>query len=252
MNALIAELRRRNVLRVGAAYLVVSWLILQLIDVVFPMLGLDEALGRPVLVLLLLGLPVALILAWIFELTPEGIKKDKDVDRSQPAAEKARRLLDRAIIVILILTSGLLLVDKFVLQQQSAPQQSVVEALRLNSVAVLPFVNLSSDGDNEYFADGLTETLLHMLAQVPELKVAARTSATKSAMLTSTSWPTALMIGIRLVWIARATHSSLNAQRSSSDPPPRPRIITSMPPSVSLLALVILMASAISSAALGP
>jgi len=177
VSALIAELRRRNVLRVGAAYLVVSWLILQFIDVVFPMLGLDEALGRPVLALLLLGFPVALILAWIFELTPEGIKKDKDVDRSQPAAERARRLLDRAIVVILILTIGLLLVDKFVLQQQSAPQQSVVEALRLNSVAVLPFVNLSGKEENEYFSDGLTETLLHMLSQLPGLKVAARTSA---------------------------------------------------------------------------
>lgn len=127
MSGFITELRQRNVLRVGAAYLVVSWLILQFIDVVFPMLGLDEALGRPVLILLLLGSPVALILAWVFEMTPQGIKKEKDVDRSQPATEQTGRLLDRAIIVILMLTIGLLLFDKFVLQQP-APQQPVAEA----------------------------------------------------------------------------------------------------------------------------
>jgi TolB-like protein/Tfp pilus assembly protein PilF len=176
MSGFITELRQRNVLRVGAAYLVVSWLILQFIDVVFPMLGLDEALGRPVLILLLLGLPVASILAWVFEMTPQGIKKEKDVDRSQPATEQTGRLLDRAIIVILMLTIGLLLFDKFVLQQP-APQQPVAEAPGLKSVAVLPFVNLSGKQEDEYFSDGLTETLLHMLSQLQGLRVAARTSA---------------------------------------------------------------------------
>ncbi len=176
MSGFIAELRRRNVLRVGAAYLVVSWLILQFIDVVFPMLDLDEALGRPVLILLLFGLPVALALAWIFELTPEGIKKDQDVDRSQAAAGQGGHQLDRVIIAVLIFTIGLLLVDKFVLQQQFAPQQPVAGMSSLNSVAVLPFVNMSGNKEDEYFSDGLTETLLHMLSQLPDLRVAARTS----------------------------------------------------------------------------
>ena len=83
MTGFVAELRKRNVLRVGAAYLLVGWLVLQFVDVVFPMFGLDEALGRPILIVMLIGLPITLILAWVFELTPEGIKKEKDVDRSQ-------------------------------------------------------------------------------------------------------------------------------------------------------------------------
>ncbi len=178
MTGFVAELRKRNVLRVGAAYLVVGWLVLQFVDVVFPMFGLDEALGRPILMIMLAGLPVTLILSWVFELTPDGIKKEKDVDRSQSVTAHTGRMLDRSIIVILMLAIGLLLVDKFVLQPdletQTQTQASV--ASNLKSVAVLPFVNLSGEGDNEYFSDGLTETLLHMLAQVPELKVAARTS----------------------------------------------------------------------------
>jgi len=167
----IAELRRRNVLRVGTAYMVIGWLVLQFIDVVFPILSLDDEMGRPILYLLLGGLPITLILAWVFELTPEGIKKEKDVDRSQSVTASTGRSLDRWIIVVLIFAIGLLLVDKFILQDVVVVPQT--EA----SVAVLPFVNMSGDEQNEYFSDGLTETLLHMLAQLPDLKVAARTSS---------------------------------------------------------------------------
>jgi TolB-like protein/thioredoxin-like negative regulator of GroEL len=149
VSGFIAELRRRNVLRVGTAYLVVGWLILQFVDVVFPILGLDEALGRPILALLLVGLPIAL---------------------------RTGRMLDRSIIIILIFAVGLLLVDKFVLQQEAEPQQQLAETRIFNSIAVLPFDNLSGEKEDEYFSDGLTETLLHMLAQVPDLNVAARTS----------------------------------------------------------------------------
>ena len=176
MTGFVAELRKRNVLRVGAAYVVVGWLVLQFVDVVFPMFGLDEALGRPILIIMLAGLPVALILAWVFEITPEGIKKEKDVDRSQSITGQTGRKLDRSIIVILMLAIGLLLFDKFIFQPDPELQVQSNVSESLKSVAVLPFVNLSGDSDNEYFSDGLTETLLHVLAQVPELKVAARTS----------------------------------------------------------------------------
>lgn len=176
MTGFIEELRQRNVLRVGAAYLVVGWLVLQFVDVVFPMFGIDEALGRPILIVLLVGLPFALVFAWVFELTPEGLKKEKDVDRSKSVTRQTGRKLDRSIIVILMLAIGLLLVDKFVLQPDIEIQSLADTQQRLNSVAVLPFVNLSGDSQDEYFSDGLTETLLHMLAQLPDLKVAARTS----------------------------------------------------------------------------
>jgi TolB-like protein/lipopolysaccharide biosynthesis regulator YciM len=163
-------------LRVGAAYLVVGWLILQFVDVVFPMFGLDEALGRPILIIMLIGLPVTLVLAWVFELTPEGIKKEKDVDRSKSVTAQTGRMLDRSIIVVLMLAIGLLLFDKFALLPELEIETQATQSPRLDSIAVLPFVNLGGDYDNEYFSDGLTETLLHMLAQLPELKVAARTS----------------------------------------------------------------------------
>ena len=97
MGDLLAELRRRNVLRVGAAYLVFGWLVLQFIDVVFPMFGIDEALGRPVLGILLAGLPVTLVLAWAFEITPDGIKREKDVDRTASVSEHTGRMLDRVV-----------------------------------------------------------------------------------------------------------------------------------------------------------
>ena len=175
MSDFIAELKRRNVLRVGAAYLIGSWLVLQIIDVVFPMLGLDESFARPILIVLILGFPAVLTFAWLFELTPQGLKKEKEVDRSKSVTAQTGRKLDRIIIVVLVGAIGMLLLDKFVLQQADAPV--VAEAGVLDSVAVLPFVNMSGAEENEYFSDGLTETLLHMLAQVPELKVAARTSA---------------------------------------------------------------------------
>lgn len=173
------ELRRRSVLRVAAAYALGGWLILQAIDVVFPILGIDEALGRPILIILLIGFPIAMILAWTLEITPEGIKRDADVDREAGEGRYGRRQLDKLIVVVLTLAVGMLLLDRFVLhtaEEDPAPAEPIA-AINEASLAVLPFVNLSGNQEDEYFSDGLTETLLHMLAQSPDLKVAARTSS---------------------------------------------------------------------------
>jgi TolB-like protein len=173
----VGQLKERNVFRVGAAYLVASWLILQLVDVVFPFFELPDTMGKPILFVLVAGFPIALILAWVFELTPEGLKKEKDLNRAELVNSASAAKLDKAIIIILVLAIILLLVDKFVI---SAVAESDVDRMIDDgqpSVAILPFRNMSGLAENEYFSDGMTETLLHLLAQIPELKVAARTSA---------------------------------------------------------------------------
>ena len=166
------ELKRRNVFRVGIAYTIVAWLLIQVTDTVFPRIGLPDTAVTLVIALLAIGFIPALIFAWAFEMTPDGIKKEANVDRTKSITPNTGKKLDRMIIGILVVTVAYLLVDKLVLQK-AAPVNPPGEA----SVAVLPFVNMSGDAENEYFSDGLTETLLHMLAQLPELRVAARTSS---------------------------------------------------------------------------
>ena len=135
-----------------------------------------------VLALLVLGFPVAILFAWAYELTPEGIKREKDVDRSQSIASHTGQRLDRIIIGILVIVVGLLLVDKFLLTDSAAPTETAAGSTTAApdsgpSIAVLPFVNMSADDSSTYFSDGLADTVLHMLAQIRELRVAARTSS---------------------------------------------------------------------------
>ena len=176
------ELRRRNVFRVGIAYAALAWVLLQIFDVVGDIFELPAWGGKLILAMLLVGFVLALVFAWAFEMTPEGLKRDKDVDRSRSVAAQTGRKLDRVIIGVLALAVVYLLVDKLLLQDlieapDTAPAAAAAPPDESPSVAVLPFVNMSGDADNEYFSDGLTETLLHMLAQLPGLKVAARTSS---------------------------------------------------------------------------
>jgi TolB-like protein len=188
--SLFAELKRRNVFRVGIAYIVLGWLLLQVTDVVVPILELPDWVTRLVLFLLIIGFPLVLFFAWAFELTPEGVKREKDVDRSQSITSTTGKKLDRAIIGILVVAVALLLFDRFRVSEpdtatgpadSTSEVQGTVQAetkpVAEKSVAVLPFIAMSSGPDDEYFADGLTEEILNALAQLPELLITARTSS---------------------------------------------------------------------------
>jgi serine/threonine-protein kinase len=186
MRNLLTELKRRNVFRVAIVYIVVGWLTLQVAETTLPAFDIPSWVLRAVVILLILGFPFALIFAWAFEITPEGLKKEKDVDRSQSITTHTGRKLDFMIIGALVIAVAFLLVDKLVLTgsedevaQVSAPDQATETSAKTpeKSIAVLPFVNMSGDVENEYFSDGLSEELLNVLAKIPDLKVAGRTSS---------------------------------------------------------------------------
>jgi TolB-like protein/Tfp pilus assembly protein PilF len=197
--SLFAELKRRNVIRVGVAYLVATWLLLQVVDVLTPILELPDWAPKLILVILVLGFVPVLIFAWAFELTPEGIKRESRVDRDASITHVTARKLD--FITIGLLAAAILIVALDRLLPQTAPATPVgsesvsASAVAANaaageekstptpaqppakSVAVLPFVNMSEDAANEYFSDGISEEILNALARVPDLKVAGRTSS---------------------------------------------------------------------------
>lgn len=181
--SLFTELRRRNVIRVAVAYAIVAWVIAQVAEFAFENFGAPDWVLKSVVVMLLLGLPLAVFFAWAFELTPEGIKREKEVDRSRSIVSETGRKLDRMIIAVLVIALVWFAWDKFYVGGNVEPpagattQETNVAMLKDKSVAVLPFVAMSSGPDDEYFADGLTEEILNSLAQLPELLVTARTSA---------------------------------------------------------------------------
>ena len=176
MASVWAELKRRNVVRVAIAYAIVAWLSIEVSATTFPMLKLPEWAATLVTVLLMIGFPVALILAWAYEMTPEGLKKEKDVDRSESITHTTGRKLGFIIIGVLAVALVYLGVDKFVPDRQPTLETESV-ANSPKSIAVLPFINMSADQSNEYFSDGLSEELLNLLAKTPGLRVAARTSS---------------------------------------------------------------------------
>lgn len=180
---LFTELKRRNVFRVGIAYVVLGWVVVQATETVSPALRLPDWTLSFVIWIGVIGFPFALLLAWAFELTPDGIKLERDVDRSESTTHLTGRTLDFLIIGMLVIALVFMTVDQYVLEDAVAPVeiaetdgdiQSVVDDSP-KSIAVLPFVNMSEDKD--YFADGLTEEILNLLARNEDLQVTARTSA---------------------------------------------------------------------------
>jgi len=182
----IKELKRRNVIRVAIAYAVAAWLLIEITATTFPILKLPDWSVTLVTVLVLIGFPLALIFAWAFELTPEGLKKEKDVDRSESITHITGRKLDFMIIGMLVVALGYFAFDKFVLDPSRDAElvRTTTEAVTEQaaetadkSIAVLAFADLSPEGDQAYFSDGISEEILNVLAQIPGLQVTSRSSA---------------------------------------------------------------------------
>src|SRR5437899_12530814 len=171
------ELKRRNVIRAAGLYLVGAWLLTQVASTVLPMFGAPDWFPRSVVILLALGFLPALIFSWVFELTPQGLKRDEDVRPEESIAPQTGRRMNRMIIAVLVLALGYFAFDKFVLapRRAAATNDSSSDA-NAKSIAVLPFENLSDEKQNAYFAEGVQDEILTRLAKVADLKVIARTS----------------------------------------------------------------------------
>jgi TolB-like protein/cytochrome c-type biogenesis protein CcmH/NrfG len=185
---LFQELKRRNVFRVGAAYVLLAWVFLQIVDFAAEVIGAPAWILQLLTVLAALGLPAALIFSWVYEMTPEGLRLEKDIDRSQSITGDTGRRLDRTIIVVLAIAIVVLLVERFYQAPKTVSEHSAgiespatipvaeIEPGQM-SIAVLPFTDMSAEGDQAYFGDGIAEEILNVLVKTRQLKVAGRTSS---------------------------------------------------------------------------
>ena len=163
---LVSELRRRNVFRMAVLYAVAAWLIMQVAEVIIGLANLPEWIGPTILGVLAVGFPIALIFSWFYELTPEGISLEKDVKPGESTTHVTGRRMDFIVISMLAAAVILFAYDKWWI---GPPPEK--------SIAVLAFENMSGDPEQEYFSDGISEELLNVLAQIPELTVISRSSA---------------------------------------------------------------------------
>lgn len=181
MVSLFTELKRRNVFRVAAAYGVVGWLLAEVGGFLFQTFEAPAWVLKVFATLIILGFPLALFLSWAFEITPEGIKREHEIDRSESITHQTGQRLNTIIIVAIAIAVAILLFDRFGGQQSAQLAKSESAATRAQdeavSIAVLPFVNMSSDPEQEYFSDGISEEILNQLVRVEGLSVASRTSA---------------------------------------------------------------------------
>ncbi|MBP6077494.1 MAG: hypothetical protein KA505_01625 [Xanthomonadales bacterium] len=189
----LAELRRRNVIRMAGLYLVGAWLVTQVAATVLPLFDAPEWMARSVVVLLAIGFVPALVIAWVFELTPEGLKRDAEVAPGQSIAPQTARRMDRMLLLVMALALGYFAFDKFVLSARPQAPVAAADSPALpaattttgkdivRGVAVLPFDNLSPDPDNAFFAGGIHEEVLTKLSRIGELRVISRTSMERIA-----------------------------------------------------------------------
>src|SRR5881392_2871216 len=178
MNArsFFSELKRRRVYGVAVAYVVVAWLFIQVATQVFPFFGIPNSVVRLIVLLTIVGFPIAVVCAWAFEITPEGIKLEGDVDRR--ITRKTGRKLTALVVIVAAVAAGVTVFRILHSQQgiEAAKQPPLAVAIESKSIAVLPFENLSEQMANAYFADGMQDEILMRLAKIADLKVISRTS----------------------------------------------------------------------------
>ena len=170
LGSFFAELKRRNVYKVAVGYAVVGWLLIQVATQVFPFFEIPNSAVRLVVLFIVIGFPIALVIAWAFELTPGGIKRTEEADRVYPGRSRGRAW------IYVVISAGLLSAGLFFLGRYTAPNENKIRNVPAKSIAVLPFENLSRDPDNAYFAEGIQDEILTRLAKVADLKVISHTS----------------------------------------------------------------------------
>lgn len=174
LKKFIAELKRRNVFKVATAYAIVGWLIIQIVTAIDEPLSLPDWFDTTIIILVFIGFPIALVIAWAFELTPDGVKKSTEVDNIQSVTASTGKKLNRLIIGVLALAVVFLLINRVFYAESTSNEDEISE---MASIAVLPFADMSPKSDQEYFSDGLSEELLNVLAKENNMKVAGRTSS---------------------------------------------------------------------------
>ena len=177
MRSFVGELRRRNVLRAGALYVAAAWALAQGIAQLGPAFGMPDWGTRWFVIAAIVGFPFWIAFAWLYEFTPDGLKRENEVERNESIAHHTARKLDLAIIGVLAVAVVLLLTNTFVWRKGAGLRDADDAPIAEHSIAVLPFVNMSSDKEQEFFSDGISEELLNLLAKIPQLQVTARTSS---------------------------------------------------------------------------
>src|SRR5437588_3083700 len=175
-----AELKRRNVYKVAIAYAVVAWLLIQAASIFFPAFDAPSWVMKIFIIVIVFGFPVALIFSWAFEITPEGIKLESEIEPNKSIARRAGRKIVAVTIALAVVAAGLFVYQLVRWKSTVTPRQSEAATVTPNkSIAVLPFENLSRDPDNAYFAEGMQDEILARLSKIADLKVISRTSTQK-------------------------------------------------------------------------